>query len=240
MGRVSLIRSSAGQQEVRNDLADIVVAHMRSQWRRPIAVHSKEAFQAIRSRVEDSSCPLIIDSCCGTGDSTRHLAAQFPDALVLGVDKSAHRLARHQLGESENYAVLRADVNDFWRLAAAAGWRPVRHYLLYPNPYPKASQIRKRWYGSPAFPSLLGLGGLLTVRTNWSIYAQEFVLALRAAGCAATESQITGVPPMSAFEAKYQERDHRLYQVTSDLGLEHVVRDKLDLPAGLVFPEVGD
>jgi hypothetical protein len=87
---------------------------------------------------------------------------------------------------------------------------------------------------------LLALGGLLTVRTNWSIYAQEFVLALKAAGCAATESQITGVPPMSAFEAKYQERGHRLYQVTSDLGLEHVVGDKLDQPAGLVFPEVGD
>ena len=213
-----MTRSKAGQQEVRNDLADIVVAHMGSQWRRPIALHSAEAFQAIRSRVEESSQPLIIDSCCGTGDSTRCLAAQNPDALILGVDKSAHRLARHQLGETENYAVLRADVNDFWRLAAAAGWRPVRHYLLYPNPYPKASQIRKRWYGSPAFPALLAIGGLLTVRTNWSIYAQEFVLALKAAGFAATESQIAGVPPIRAFEAKYQERGHRLYQVISDLG----------------------
>jgi len=181
-------------------------------------VHSKEAFQAIRSRVEDSSRPLIIDSCCGTGDSTRRLAAQFPDALVLGVDKSAHRLARHQFGESKNYAVLRADVNDFWRLAVAAGWCPLRHYLLYPNPYPKASQIRKRWYGSPAFPTLLALGGLLTVRTNWSIYAQEFVLALAVAGLSATKTQAGGLPPLSAFEAKYRERGDTLHEVICDLG----------------------
>lgn len=224
-----MIRSRLGQQEVRKDLADVVVAHMRSPWRRPIAAHSKEAFQAIRSRVEDSSRPLIIDSCCGTGDSTRHLAAQFPDALVLGVDKSAHRLARHQFGESKNYAVLRADVNDFWRLAVAAGWCPLRHYLLYPNPYPKASQMRKRWYGSPAFPTLLALGGLLTVRTNWSIYAQEFSLALQVAGFASTENQIAGIPPISAFEMKYQERGHRLHQVTCDLGLGRGVDDELDL-----------
>jgi tRNA G46 methylase TrmB len=147
----------------------------------------------------------------------------------LGVDKSAHRLARHQFGESKNYAVLRADVNDFWRLAVAAGWCPLRHYLLYPNPYPKASQVRKRWYGSPAFPTLLALGGLLTVRTNWSIYAQEFSLALQVAGFASTENQIAGIPPISAFEMKYQERGHRLHQVTCDLGLGRGVDDELDL-----------
>jgi tRNA G46 methylase TrmB len=158
----------------------------------------------------------------------------------LGVDKSAHRLARHQSGESANYAVLRADVNDFWRLAVAAGWRPIRHYLLYPNPYPKASQIRKRWYGSPAFLALLGLGGLLTVRTNWSIYAQEFALALQVVGFAATESQIAGVPPISAFEAKYQERGHRLHQVTCNLGSGSRGQNELNLALDLVPPEVSN
>ena len=105
------------QQGVRSDLADIVRTHFSSKWQRPIGAHSAVAFDAVRDRVQASKAPLIIDSCCGTGDSTRYLAATFADALVLGVDKSAHRLARHRDGEPQNYILLRADVNDFWRLA---------------------------------------------------------------------------------------------------------------------------
>ena len=158
------------QQQVREDLASIVTTQINSVWQRPIAEHSAVAFASVRERVEASGQPLILDSCCGTGDSTRWLAKTFPEALVLGIDKSAHRLARHQPSDDGNYLIVRADVNDFWRLAVTAGWRLARHYLFYPNPYPKASQVRKRWYASPAFPSLLQLGGVLTVRSNWARY----------------------------------------------------------------------
>jgi tRNA (guanine-N7-)-methyltransferase len=108
-------------------------------------------------------------------------------------------------------------VNDFWRLAVAADWRPVRHYLLYPNPYPKAAQIRKRWYASPAFPTLIKLGGLLTVRTNWDLYAEEFVRALTVAERNASRRILVAESPVSAFESKYQERGHDLFEVVSDL-----------------------
>jgi tRNA G46 methylase TrmB len=205
------------QQGVRSDLADIVRTHFSSKWQRPIGAHSAAAFDAVRDRVQASKAPLIIDSCCGTGDSTRYLAATFADALVLGVDKSAHRLARHRDGEPQNYIMLRADVNDFWRLAVEAHWRPVRHYLLYPNPYPKAAQVRKRWYASPAFPTLIKLGGLLTVRTNWALYAEEFTRALAVAGCSARRRTLVNDPPISAFETKYQERGHDLFEVVSYL-----------------------
>ena len=168
--------------------------------------------------MDASTAPLIIDSCCGTGDSTRNLASAFPDALVLGIDKSEHRLARHRSDDDANYLIVRADVNDFWRLAAAAGWQPTQHFLLYPNPYPKASQFRKRWYGSPAFSALINLGGLLTVRTNWSVYAEEFVLALHAAGFQAGGRQLFDAKPITAFETKYKERGDSLFEVVSDLG----------------------
>jgi tRNA (guanine-N7-)-methyltransferase len=207
----------SSQQGVRSDLADIVGTHFRSEWQRPIGAHSTAAFEAVRDRVEASAAPLIIDSCCGTGDSTRNLAAAFVDALVLGVDKSAHRLARHRDGDAQNYIMLRADVNDFWRLAVDAGWRPARHYLLYPNPYPKAAQIRKRWYASPAFPSLLQLGGVLTVRSNWALYTQEFLLALNTQGRNGSLSQIAVNEQVSAFEAKYNERGQALFQVVANL-----------------------
>lgn len=207
----------SSQQCIRSDLARIVETHFRSEWQRPIGAHSAAAFDAVRDQVQASSAPLIIDSCCGTGQSTRYLAGKFSDALVLGVDKSAHRLARHQDGEAQNYIMLRADVNDFWRLAVDAGWRPVRHYLLYPNPYPKAAQVRKRWYASPAFPTLIKLGGLLTVRTNWALYAEEFALALAVAGRGASRRVLADEPPVSAFETKYQERGHSLFELLSDL-----------------------
>lgn len=205
------------QQFLREDLAEIVTTHLHARWQRPIAAHSRAAFDAIRDRVEASTQPLIIDSCCGTGDSTRYLAAAFSGSLVLGVDKSAHRLARHRKGEQDDYVMLRADVNDFWRLAADAGWQPARHYLLYPNPYPKASQIRKRWYASPAFPALLKLGGILTVRANWELYAQEFVHALGAAGFAATVQKLALETPITGFERKYLERGNALFEVVCDL-----------------------
>ena len=205
------------QQDPREDLSDIVATHLHTPWQRPIAAHSRAAFDAIRDRVEGSTRPLIIDSCCGTGDSTRHLANAFPSSLVLGIDKSAHRLARHRRGKQGDYVMLRADVNDFWRLAVDAGWRPARHYLLYPNPYPKASQIRKRWYASPAFPVLLKLGGLLTVRTNWGLYAEEFVCALNTAGFKGATNRLEIDRPITGFEAKYLERGYCTFGVVSDL-----------------------
>ena len=206
-----------GQQDIRQDLTEIVETHFTSVWQPPIAAHSAAAFDAVREQVEASSLPLVSDSCCGTGDSTRYLATAFADAFVIGVDKSAHRLGRHRGSEAENYVMVRADVNDFWRLAAEAAWQPVRHYLLYPNPYPKASQVRKRWYASSAFPSLIKLGGLLTVRTNWSLYAEEFACALNVAGFNASRREVKNEAPITAFETKYQERGHDLYEVVSDL-----------------------
>jgi len=210
-------RLKTSQRQPAADLAKLVKLHQEVPWQKPLSAHSSEAFEALRPRVEAHSGPLIIDSCCGTGDSTRNLAGRFPEALVVGVDKSAHRLARHQPGDRKNYALVRADVNDFWRLAKEARWRPTQHYLLYPNPYPKAAQLRKRWHGAPVFPDLVGLGGLLTVRTNWSVYVQEFALALHSMGYSARQNQLNIEEPISAFEQKYRARGHALYELICDL-----------------------
>ena len=195
----------------------MVHKHLVSPWLRPVPAHTAQPFAAVRDAVETSTKPLILDSCCGTGDSTRYLASRFPDAQVIGIDKSAHRLQRYRDSNTHNCMVLQADVNDFWRLAVESGWRPIRHYLLYPNPYPKASQLRKRWYGSPAFPSLLALGGVLTVRSNWPIYVEEFALALKIAGHEASWQTLVDVAGITAFETKYAERGHRLLEMVCDL-----------------------
>ena len=40
----------------------------------------------------DPAGKVVVEAGCGTGESTVHLAHAYTDHLVLGVDKSAHRL----------------------------------------------------------------------------------------------------------------------------------------------------
>ncbi|CAM9466575.1 unnamed protein product [Choristocarpus tenellus] len=81
----------------------------------------------------------------------------------------------------KNLLLIRADLVDFWLLAQRRGeWEVREHYLLYPNPHPKKSQLRGRWHGHPVFPTILRLGGRITVRSNWETFLQEMCLAVLA------------------------------------------------------------
>lgn len=158
----------------------------------------------------------MLDSGCGVGESSRRLAERYPESLVIGVDKSAARLAK--ASGSENCRLLRADLYDFWRLAAGAGWRPRRHYLLYPNPWPKARHLQRRWHGSALLPALLALGGRLELRSNWQIYVREFAEALMIAGCETLEwGRFCPREPLSPFERKYHAAGQPLWRLRADL-----------------------
>ena len=86
----------------------------------------------------------------------------------------------------DNLLLLRADLVDLWILASRDdAWKVEEHSILYPNPYPKRSQLRSRWHGHSVFPVLLGLGGRITLRSNWKSYLVEVcqaVLAISAEG----------------------------------------------------------
>ena len=41
--------------------------------------------------------PIILDSGCGTAKSTIRLGLQYPDAIVLGIDRSLLRLTKNKL-----------------------------------------------------------------------------------------------------------------------------------------------
>lgn len=80
-----------------------------------------------------------------------------------------------------NLLLLRADLVDLWILASRDNeWVLEEHAILYPNPYPKRSQLRSRWHGHPVFPVLLGLGGKITLRSNWKSYLDEVCQAVLA------------------------------------------------------------
>lgn len=109
----------------------------------------------------------------------------YPDHIIVGVDRSMARLNkngvyRQQSTEEEgNVILIRAELADFWRLWLESPIGNVeKHFLLYPNPYPKKRRFQNRWYAHPAFPMLLQLGGEeIVVRSNWKAYLDDFAMA---------------------------------------------------------------
>ena len=212
---------TSNQDDLHPALEVIVRRHLDHPWRAPLADHDRAAFQRAREWVADRDRPLILDSGCGTGRSSVQLARRYPQALVLGLDQSAHRLARapRRFDIPDNVLLLRTDCGGFWRLAEQAGWRPWRHYLLYPNPWPKSAHLKRRWHGHPVFPHLLALGGTLVLRTNWALYAREMAAALALAGRAATLGEPdVGASPLTDFEDKYRNSGQRLWELVAEAG----------------------
>ena len=207
------------QLGVHQNLEKLVSRHIKSPSQKPYNEHTLEAFSQAQQWLNGWQGPLIMDSCCGVGESTALIAKQHPQARVLGIDKSALRTNKHQhyATAAENYLVLRADLNDFWRLALQSGWSLEKHYLLYPNPYPKASQLQRRWHASAALPSIVALGGLLEVRSNWKTYIEEFSQALKLSGLNCAAETYHSEKPMTPFERKYWQSGQASWRLRVDL-----------------------
>ncbi|MBL8300297.1 MAG: methyltransferase domain-containing protein [Rhodanobacteraceae bacterium] len=213
----------SSQSGVHPRLMATVQRHLDHPFRRPVAEHSRRAFDELASVLAADSRPRVLDSGCGTGASTLRLAPLHADAVVIGVDKSAQRLGIGQrqakaADAPRNMLLLRCDLVDFWLLAAAARWRFTQQYLLYPNPWPKPEHLQRRWAAHPVLPSLLACGGQLELRTNWKIYAQEWSAALGLAGISAALDCCDEVtqPDLTPFEAKYRASGHVLWRVRAD------------------------
>jgi tRNA (guanine-N7-)-methyltransferase len=212
---------TSNQQGVHRDLVDTVKKHHDHEYRRPIAPHNRSAFAKLDRLVNAHGGPIILDSGCGTSESSQYLARAYPRHLVIGIDKSSARLARSMQGENlENLCLSRTDCVDLWRLAAARQWPISHHFLLYPNPWPKAKHLQRRWHGHPVFSALTALGGILELRSNWKIYIAEFELALTTLGFASDGlKEYFACVPSSSFERKYQASGHNLYRLSAQLSV---------------------
>jgi tRNA (guanine-N7-)-methyltransferase len=173
----------SNQAGIHEQLAAIVAKHARTRFLKPINTYNRAAFDSSIVAWRDAGeAPLILDAGCGVGLSTLHLAVQFPDHFVIGVDQSADRLGRNIEWPGRlpnNFLRVRADLVDYWRLLHDADIRLARHYLLYPNPWPKSAHMTRRWHGHAVFPIVVGLSGYLECRSNWQIYVEECAFALR-------------------------------------------------------------
>jgi len=194
----------------------VVRRHLHTADRSPVAAHGEAAYRTLTRELDAKPRPLVLDSFCGTGHSTAALARRHPDHLVVGVDKSARRLSKHAASGENNYLLLHAGCEDIWRLLARDSLRVDFHYLLYPNPWPKASHLQRRVHGHPGFPDLLRLGGELELRSNWQVYVEEFGCAMHIAGQRGRVGTVTDSgPPLSLFEKKYRDSGHLLWSYTT-------------------------
>jgi len=207
------------QRGVHPALVSCVRKHLDSPWMQPLHRPTVETYRLLEKKeVLATGQAVILDSGCGTGKSTQRLAQMFPDHLVIGVDQSRSRLAKSGVHSNflrtENYVLLRAELTTFWRLLLQCGLSPERHFLLYPNPWPKPGHLSRRWHGHPVFPQLLALGGEIEMRCNWDVYAQEFAKAsVIATGADIGVKIIEPDKGISPFEQKYLERGQSLFSV---------------------------
>lgn len=211
---------TSNQTDIYKNLEQVVRKYATTCFLRPVADHTREAFAEALRFIEEfhkthgtsdrkkctDECAgatpfeFVLDSGCGTGESTLHLARKFPNVPVIGVDKSAMRLNKagniHQLeqlsetasSQSEqaipkNAFWVRAELLDFWRLTLDAvnggSLKILHHAVFYPNPWPKESEATRRFHLHPIFPTMMALSSVTEMRTNWEIYAKEFAEASR-------------------------------------------------------------
>lgn len=201
------------QREPHPRLTETVLKHRDHPWRKPVAAHSQRIFDTLAAEVRAWNGSLVLDTGCGTGMSTAALARRHPGALVLGIDKSEDRLGRGAGALPGNARLVRMDLEDFWLLSRAAGWRFDRQCFFYPNPWPKPEQRLRRWPFHPVLPVALACGGTWEVRTNWEVYAREFALAFGVlTGRTPEVLPWSPAEPETLFEKKYLESGHGLWR----------------------------
>lgn len=210
------------QTDIHEDLPRLLTRHQAQAFQKPYADYNRVAFaQFMQAWASSHFAPLIVDAGCGVGESTLHIARAHPQAFVVGVDQSEDRLSTQKSWWREqmpsNFVWIRADLVDFWRLLheelTRRGTQLYKHFVLYPNPWPKIGHLKRRWHGHAVFPTLVALGGTLECRSNWPVYVREFAFAV---------TQMTNVTPefcgalslaevMTPFERKYQSRGEPLF-----------------------------
>ena len=240
---------TTNQPDIYDKLEEVVRKYASTEYLRPIADHTRTAFAEAEKfvlnfyeqKIPAGACPepveragmtmqgtdcaspatykVILDSGCGTGESTLNIALANPDVPVIGIDKSAARLTKAGTAP-QNAFLVRAELLDFWRLALgkvkAGQWHIPYHALYYPNPWPKQSEATRRFHLHPIFPTLLQLGDAIELRTNWELYAREFAEAARIAtpDCSISHEAFEPEHPITAFERKYKEARQLLWRVT--------------------------
>lgn len=171
--------------------------------------------------------PLDLEIGCGVGWHPIQYARENPDRFLVAIEHTRTRFEsferrtfRHP--ELKNLMAIHADAVE-WVTHALGPQSIERIFLLYPNPYPKRSDLNKRWHAMPFMGRLLSVlktGGEVLLVTNERFYfeeAREFLgeqwkmqiqVALEFTHATAPEGT-----PRTHFEKKYLARGETCFEL---------------------------
>jgi tRNA (guanine-N7-)-methyltransferase len=212
------------QTSIHPKLDVIIERHMHQPFLAPIATHNHQAFLQLKNIIgRTPNKPIILDSGCGRAMSTQHLAKTYSDCWVIGADKSFDRLSHqhtlnpHGVFTDDNMILIRIDLIALFQLIKQHQWQIHKHYLLYPNPWPKPKQLQRRFHAHPIFPTLLAISKHIELRSNWKIYLEEFRAGCLKCNRAAREVRaFSPKKAITAFEKKYLDHQQSIYQLLID------------------------
>ncbi len=218
----------SNQSGIHDNLKNVVLKHRDSEFKKPVQEHNVQAFKDLCEAIQVVQGEVLLDSCCGTGQSSINLAHAHPDKLVIGIDQSEVRLSKAQQSQ-DNLLLLRANCEDIWRLMVEHDFKVSRHFILFPNPWPKSVHLKRRWHGHPVFKYLPELSEQVELRSNWKTYLEEFALAwhlITGNYCDVESYQPEQVnagisqnaPYLTLFEKKYHQSGQELYRLVCKKG----------------------
>jgi tRNA (guanine-N7-)-methyltransferase len=210
---------------IHNNLTALVQKHQVQPFQKPPNQLQQTIFNRLSRLVDQQGRPLILDCGCGAAMSTVRLAQRYPHHLIIGMDKSLHRLMRHAqfkryqqhaLAHWDNIILVQANLVDQMLLMTQANWQFDQQYHLYPNPWPKSKHLARRWHGHAIFPTLMALSKVTEIRSNWLLYLQEWQYAAQLLGyqTQAIEAYQSNTP-LTHFEAKYLAAGEPIYRLRS-------------------------
>jgi len=207
---------STNQIGINPKLSAIVLKNQKADFKYPVSPQTRKMCRELKERQARHATEILIDSGCGTGESTITIAQNHPNSLVLGIDKSEKRLHKAlRKRRPANAHFIRANLVDFWIGLKYADVGVTANFIFYPNPWPKQKDLKNRWHAHPIMAVLAELSGYIELRTNWHIYAKEFWCSLNTfIDSPASLKNILPKEPISAFEKKYLESGHKLFQIT--------------------------
>lgn len=212
---------TTNQTGIHKDLNKILDRNKLFEFKKPFTDFSINTFNEILSWIEKNpNKEIVLDMCCGVGESTFHLSKKYKDCLVIGIDKSLDRIDRNndfKKNSPENMLLVRGDLIDLWRLFSSHKnqLKIKKQYILYPNPYPKQKHLKMRWHGHAVFPFILSLGVEVELRSNWKLYLEEFQYAAEQFGFRKDIKVDIFVPEclITPFERKFHNSNQDLYSL---------------------------
>lgn len=166
-----------------------------------------------------------IEIGCGVGLHPIRYAKTNPSRFIIAIEHTREkyekfiRRVRTEQGLNNLYPVHANAIS--WISHMVPEGTISRYFILYPNPYPKARDLGKRWYAMPFMQRLLFTlkpGGTINLATNCDFYAEEAKLHFEECWglkfCSMREMNKQSLDQARThFEYKYLERREKCFDL---------------------------